>query len=349
MTTAAPITAAHYIGHRAFSVEQVPPQPPAAGEVQVNVAWCGICGTDMHVFHGNMDARVGNHRVIGHEMSGTVAAIAGDVPGFAPGDKVVVRPLKACGHCPACAAGHSHICHNLKFLGLDTDGAMRQQWTVPAEVLHRLPADMPLDKAALVEPLAVAVHDVRRARVAAGETALVIGGGPIGMLIAMVAAHAGARVIVSEVNDARLAMARAMGFMALNPKEGDVAAAVLRETAGKGAEVVFEVSGTQAGVELMTEASAARGRICMVAIHAKKPSIDLFRFFWREIEMLGARVYEPGDYDEAIALLASGAIDVTPLITDRVPLPAIQSAFEALDGNPTAMKTLIDCQSGVAA
>jgi 2-desacetyl-2-hydroxyethyl bacteriochlorophyllide A dehydrogenase len=276
-------------------------------------------------------------------MSGVVAAVGEGVEGFAPGDKVVVRPLDPCGACPACAAGHSHICHRLKFLGLDTDGAMQDKWTVPAHTLHKLPADMPLERAALIEPLAVACHDVRRGRLAAGETALVIGGGPIGMLIAMVAKEAGARVILSEINEARLAMAAAMGFTGINPRETDVAKEVEAATGGAGADVVFEVSGTQAGVDLMTAAAATRGRVVMVAIHAKKPQIDLFRFFWREIEMLGARVYEPADYEEAIALVASGRLDVDRLITDRHDLPAIQSAFEALDGNPTAMKTLIRC------
>jgi (R,R)-butanediol dehydrogenase/meso-butanediol dehydrogenase/diacetyl reductase len=337
------IIAAYYTGNRSFSVETAVAPPPGPGEVQVDVAYCGICGTDMHVFHGNMDGRVGDHRVIGHEMSGVVAEVGEGVEGFAPGDKVVVRPLDACGACPACVAGHGHICHRLKFLGLDTDGAMQEKWIVPAHTLHKLPADMPLERAALIEPLAVACHDVRRGRLAAGETALVIGGGPIGMLIAMVAKEAGARVILSEINEARLAMAATMGFTGLDPRKTDVAKAVEDATGGAGADVVFEVSGTQAGVDLMTAAAATRGRIVMVAIHAKKPQIDLFRFFWREIDMLGARVYEPADYEEAIALVASGRIDVDRLITDRHDLPAIQSAFEALDGNPTAMKTLIRC------
>jgi (R,R)-butanediol dehydrogenase/meso-butanediol dehydrogenase/diacetyl reductase len=193
----------------------------------------------------------------------------------------------------------------------------------------------------MVEPLAVAVHDVRRARLQAGETALVIGGGPIGMLIAMVAKAEGARVVLSEINDSRLAMASEMGFIGLNPKDCNVGETVLSMTSGAGADVVFEVSGTQAGVDLMTDAVRARGRIVMVAIHASKPQVDLFRFFWREIEMLGARVYEPQDYDRALDLIANG-LPVARLITDRHPLVSVQSAFEALEGNPTAMKTLIE-------
>lgn len=333
--------AAFYRGNRQFVVETAADAPPGPGEVQIATAYVGICGTDMHVFHGNMDARVGTNRVIGHEMSGRVSAIGPDVTGFSIGDAVVVRPLHPCGDCPACAAGNSHICHKLKFLGLDTDGAMQGRWTVPAFTLHHVPDGVGLDLAALVEPLAVAVHDVRRARLVAGETALVIGGGPIGMLIAMVAQKEGARVILSEINPMRLAMAAEMGFTGINPKEADVAQAVLEQTGGAGADVVFEVSGTQPGVALMTEAVRARGRIVMVAIHARKPEVDLFRFFWREIEMLGARVYEPQDYDRALSMIAEG-LPVGRLITDRHPLSAVQAAFEALEGNATAMKTLIE-------
>lgn len=333
--------AAFYRGGRQFAVEPVTPLEPGPGEVAVDVSFVGICGTDMHVFHGNMDARVGHNRIIGHEMSGCVAALGAGVEGLAEDDAVVVRPLHPCGKCPACLAGNSHICHELKFLGLDTDGAMQGRWVVPAFTLHKLPQGLALDVAALVEPLAVAVHDVRRARLKAGETALVIGGGPIGMLIGMVAQAEGATVLLSEINETRLTMASEMGFTALDPKSQNVAEAVLAATGGAGADVVFEVSGTQPGAELMTEAVRARGRIVMVAIHAKKPAVDLFRFFWREIEMLGARVYEPSDYDRAIQMIGEG-LPVARLITDRHPLAQVQSAFEALDGNATAMKTLIE-------
>lgn len=333
--------AAFYSGNRSFRVEEVTPQPPGPGQVQLDVAYCGICGTDLHVFHGDMDARVTTRRVIGHEMSGTIAALGEKVEGFAVGQKVVVRPLDPCGTCPACRAGHSHICHKLKFLGLDTEGAFQQKWTVPAHTLHILPDHIDLGHAALVEPLAVACHDVRRARLVAGETALVIGGGPIGLIIAMVARHAGGNVVITEINPNRLAMARKLGFDTIDPKDGPVDAAVTARTEGKGADVVFEVSGSAAGVETMTAAAATRGRIVMVAINNKRPPVDLFRFFWRELEMIGARVYESEDYEQAIALLAAETLDLPALITDIRDLAQIEAAFAALDGNPTAMKTLI--------
>ena len=336
-----PITAAFYRGNKTFAVEQTNAPAPGPGEVSVRIAYCGICGTDMHVFHGNMDARVGNNRVIGHEMSGTVAAVGEGVENVREGQKVVVRPLDHCGECPACEAGHQHICHKLKFLGLDTDGAMQEIWNVPAHTLHILPDDMRMDHAALIEPVAVACHDVRLSGLKPGEDVLVIGGGPIGMLCAMVARDAGGDVVISEVNETRLAIARKLGFATVNPAKEDLAAAINARTGNKGADVVFEVSGTQPGVDAMTACAATRGRIVMVAIHAKKPVVDMFQFFWRELKLIGARVYEPEDYEKAIRIVTSGGVDADTVITDVSPLRDIQSAFEALDASPTALKSLI--------
>ncbi|MXY34678.1 MAG: alcohol dehydrogenase catalytic domain-containing protein [Boseongicola sp. SB0664_bin_43] len=335
------VTAAFYRGNRSFAVETRRAIDPGPGEVAVRVAYCGICGTDMHVFHGNMDARVGLNRVIGHEMSGSVAAIGGGVSDVCVGQKVVVRPLDHCNECPACTAGHEHICHNLQFLGLDTDGAMQEIWNVPAHTLHAVPDDLRMDHAALVEPVAVACHDVRRSALGPGEDALVIGGGPIGILCAMVARERGGRVVLSEVNPHRIEIARKLGFDVVNPAEDDLSAQVNERTGQKGADVVFEVSGTQAGVDAMTACAATRARIVMVAIHARKPQIDLFQFFWRELDLLGARVYEPEDYEQAIALVAGGGIDADTVITDVSPLPGIQAAFEAMDSSPKALKSLI--------
>ncbi len=338
MTT---ITAAFYRGNKTFAVEQTEAQAPAAGEVAVRVAYCGICGTDMHVYHGNMDARVGLNRTVGHEMSGIVAEIGEGVSSVSVGQKVVVRPLDHCNECPACKAGHRHVCHSLKFLGLDTDGAMQEIWTVPAHTLHVLPDDLRMDHAALIEPVAVACHDVRLSQLQPGEDVVVIGGGPIGILVAMVARDAGGRVVISEVNPNRLAIAQKLGFETVNPVETDLPAAIQEHTGGKGAEVVFEVSGTQPGVDAMTAVAATKARIVMVAIHAAKPSIDMFQFFWRELKLLGARVYEPEDYEKAIAIIVSGGVDADTIITDVSPLADIQAAFEALDSSPTAMKSLI--------
>ena len=216
---------------------------------------------------------------------------------------------------------------------------------MPAHTVHTLPDDMSLQYGALIEPVSVAVHDVRRAKVKPGEDVLVIGGGPIGMLVAMVARNAGARVMLSEVSEARLAFARALGFETMNPMKANIVEVINAKTASKGADVVFEVSGTQAGIDAMTETAATRGRIVMVAIHTSKPEVDMFRFFWRELELLGARVYAAEDFEEAIRLVSQGVIDCEKMLTDVWELERIGEAFEALSDNPHAMKSLVKCGS----
>lgn len=337
------VLAAYYRGNKTFEVNKVSTSSPAPGEVRIRIAYVGVCGTDLHAYHGRMDARIGFDRVIGHEMSGIVDELGEGVNNVEVGQHVVVRPLAHCGDCPACNAGHTHICHNLKFLGLDSDGAFQQMWNVPDYTVHVIPKTLSLSHAALIEPVAVACHGVARSRLTEGEDVLVIGGGPIGLLVAMVAQQGGGNVVISEVSENRIKVAEKLGFTVVNPLEKDVVSEVMQRTNDKGADVIFEVSGTQPGVDAMTDAAATRARIVMTAIHAEKPKVDLFRFFWREIELLGARVYTSEDYEQAIDLVANGKIDADTIITDIGSLENIQQAFEALDGNPQAMKSLIKC------
>ncbi len=333
-----------YNGDRTFSVVSKSPETPAADEVRVKVAYCGVCGTDVHIYHGMMDKRVQIPITIGHEMSGTIDAVGSEVVGFSMGEKVVVRPLDDRGAL-ASDKGFKHICRNLKFIGIDSPGAMQQYWNVPAFTLHKLPNDIDMQLAALVEPLAVACHDVRRARLKKGETAVVLGGGPIGLLVALVARHTGARVIVCEVNPERKALALDLGFQVMDPLESDVRHMIEHQTDGFGADVVFEVAGVPATVQLMTDIAGIRSRIVMVAIHGQKREVDLFQFFWKELELIGARVYEREDYIQAIDLVTMNDLPLQRLITDVQPISQIQRVFEKIDQNPSGMKVLLDCQA----
>jgi 2-desacetyl-2-hydroxyethyl bacteriochlorophyllide A dehydrogenase len=336
--------AAYYYGNKTVKLGESNLQKPGPDEVRINVAYCGICGTDLHIFQGHMDQRVSMPQVIGHEMSGEVTEVGDNVKGWKTGDHVVVRPLDPCGKCPACQAGHAHICYNLKFLGIDTPGAFQGSWTVPAHTLHRLPDDMPMDLGALIEPLSVACHDVRRSQVQPGENVVIIGGGPIGILIALVAQHTGAQVLISEINPFRVSLARKLGLDAVSPLETDLVALVEERTEGAGADVAFEVSGSEAGALTMTQLVRARGRIVVVAIFAETPKVDLFRFFWRELRLDGARVYEPEDFEKAIQLAASKALPIDRLISAKWPLADLQTAFEQIEASTDIMKVLISAQ-----
>ena len=335
--------AVFFEGNRTFRVGESVAVEPGAGQVQIRVSFCGICGTDLHLFHGAMAHRLTLPHVMGHEMSGTIASVGSGVADWRAGDRVTVRPLDPCGHCPACVAGHSHICHNLKFIGIDTPGALQGIWTVPAHTLHRLPESLGLREGAMVEPVAVACHDVRMSDLKQGEFAAVIGGGPIGILVALVAQARGARVVLAEVNQFRVELARDLGLDAVNPLETDLPQLVSDRTGGAGADVVFEVSGSQAGADTMTKLPRTRGRIVVVAIYAEPPKVDLFRFFWRELKLSGARVYEAEDFELAIELAAAGRLPLARLITDVLPLNRLEDAMHRMEGGGDCMKILVSC------
>ena len=337
--------AAFYKGNGKFEIKENSPVKPGEGEVMLDVAYCGVCGTDVHIYHGVMDQRVGPPQVIGHEASATVKEIGPGVDQVKVGDRVAVRPLHF-GDPHVIDKGHPHVGKNMKFIGIDMQGAFQKYWTVPAYTLHKLPDALSLKHGALIEPLSVACHDVKIGRVKEGEICVVIGGGPIGLLIGYALKDKGAHVIISEVNATRLDMLSELGFATVNPVKEDLEARISLLTDEKMADVVFEVSGSQAGVDAMTKIVNVRGRIVMVAIHGGEPKkIDLFKFFWSEIEMLGARLYEADDYEEAIRIASSGHIPLDKLITRISKLTDIQSVFEEIDSNPEGMKYLVNCQS----
>lgn len=332
---------AEYTGNQGMDVRERDVVEPGPGQVRIDVAYVGICGTDLHVLHGAMDARVTLPQSIGHEMSGRIGAIGSDVEGWAVGDRVTVMPLLWDGTCPACRAGHQHICQNLVFVGIDSPGALQQGWVVEASTLVRIPASLSLEHAALAEPVAVAVHDVRRAGLTAHDSVVVLGGGPIGLLIACVARSFDARVVVAEIDPARRQTLSDLGFEVVDPSSEDVSARVDAWTDGAGADVVFEVSGAAAAVATATSLAKVRGTIVIVAIHGEPRPVDLRQVFWRELTILGARVYERQDFDTAVALLEAGSIPADTVITSVVPLTEVLEAFRTLERGG-AMKVLVD-------
>lgn len=335
------MNALFYEGNHSFTIKTIEKTPLNAGEVRLKMAYVGVCGTDVHIYHGKMDARVKPPQIIGHEVSGEIEEIGEGVTGWQIGDRVTVRPLNPGVEMPS-DNGYRHIGQHLKFIGIDSAGGMQQFWNVPAFTLHRLPENLSLSLGAMIEPLAVACHDVRLGKLEAGENAVIIGGGPIGLLIALVARQKGANVLISEVNPNRIAFIETLGIKTVNPIEQDLVKVVEEFTDGAMADVVFEVSGVQAGVTAMTQIPRVRGRIVMVAIHSEPKAVDLFKFFWREIQLIGARVYEPEDFEEAIALAASGELPLEKMITQISPLADAKQVFETIDKNPAGMKYLLE-------
>lgn len=335
-----------YEGNGTFRIHDVDIKHPGPHEVRVKIAYCGICGTDLHIYDGGLDYRIKHlPQAVGHECSGVVEEVGSDVTDWKIGDRVVIRPLDYCGTCVACRAGHSHVCANLKFMGIESEGAFQNYWTVHERTLHHLPDSISLKHGALVEPLAVCCHAVSRGELKAGEYAVVIGGGPIGLLTALVARYRGARVVVSEVNPVRLSKVKEMGFDTVNPKEVDLVKYVYEATNGDGADIVFEVSGSQAGLDTMVNLPHPRGRIVLVASYPHPMQVFLRELFMKEVNLITTRVYEAKDYEDALDMMTKNTFDPDALISRIYPLSQVQQGMElCASGVGDVVKVLIDCQ-----
>jgi 2-desacetyl-2-hydroxyethyl bacteriochlorophyllide A dehydrogenase len=214
---------------------------------------------------------------------------------------------------------------------------------VPAEIVHRLPDDIDMELAALIEPVAVGAHAVRTGQVAENENVAVIGAGPIGLLVALESRLKGAQVIVSEINPFRSQLAREFGLEVVNPLEADLPLYIAEVTSGAGADVVFEVTGQAPGAEMMTRLARTRGRIIVVGIFAEPAPVSLGQFFLRELRLRGVRLYEPEDFETAIPMVAAGAVPFERLISDIRPLERIQETFEEIERGANFTKVLLKC------
>jgi (R,R)-butanediol dehydrogenase / meso-butanediol dehydrogenase / diacetyl reductase len=334
------VRASFYRGNRTFETGSAPMPEPDAGDALLRVRRVGICGTDLHIYLGHLDHRVPRGGIIGHETFAEVVT-APAASGFAQGDRVVVEPVRFCGTCRACVMGATYLCYHLKVLGVDLPGGMQEYWAVPVERLLKVPDSISDDHAALLEPLAIATHDVSRAQVKRGDRVVVFGGGPIGALIALVSRHRGAQIKVVEINPHRIDMLERLGLETIGAGE-DVIRAVRQWTDGEGADVSFEVSGSPGAVRLVTDVVRVWGTVSIVAIHSEPVPVHLYSVFLRELTVHGSRLYTRSAWEEAIRLASTRAVDVGPLVSRLIPLEDLQKGIEeALRGGPV-MKVLVD-------
>ncbi len=329
-----------YIGPEQLELEEMATPVPEPGEALVRIRYAGICGTDLHLWHGEMSA-VRPPVVVGHELVGEVVE---DTTGRLPaGQRVAVEPLLVCGTCRACREGASHVCRSLRVQGVHANGGAAEFLSTPTHRLHPIADGLSWEAAACTEPASVAVHMVRRAGVEVGDTVLVLGGGPIGFLVASVARAAGARrVIVSEVSQPRLELCRAAGLETIDASQADSVDVIRDLTDGEGADVVCEAVGHPATVAQMVAACRVRGRILVGGIGGAPTPVDLASVVFKELTLVGSRVYESRDMATALALLGSGALRVDGLVTRTVPLEnAVVDGYQRLRDSRDEMKVLL--------
>lgn len=319
------------------------PQPRIShpGQVLIKVSYTGICGTDLVVWQGGL-TRVIPPVILGHEFVGVVIDSSGGDE-VAVGDKVAVEPLISCGQCLPCRSGNYHVCRNLRLQGVDVDGGFTSYVLAPAAKVYKLAQSLSLKEAAFVEPLAVAIHMVRRAKMEAGDYVVVLGAGPIGMLVAMVCRELAAKkVVLAEVNPFRIKLAQEYGFSIINPTKDNLKEKVLDETNSEGADVTFELAGHPDTAAVMTDITRIRGTILQGSVFKQPPQIQLQHITFKEIQMLGSRVYNSQDYMVAIDFLEKGRINVKPLISTVIPLEeAIIKGFIAIKNGEPLMKVLV--------
>jgi 2-desacetyl-2-hydroxyethyl bacteriochlorophyllide A dehydrogenase len=328
--------------------ETVRDPSPRDDEILVKVKACGICGTDIHTYKTGGTASPQKPVILGHEFSGEVAEVGQAVEGLKVGDSVLGTGYRNCGDCYWCRQGQPHRCPNPTVPGEGLPGAFAEYVVVPnpmlGMMLFHLPEGMDWDEAATVEPLAVACHAVRRARIQPDETVVVLGAGMIGQLIAQACRATGAsRVIVSEPSAARLAMAAKLGAdVAINPAETDPVEAVRQATAEQMADVVFECSGAAAAFRQAGHMVRAFGRIMQVGMFEQdlqlSPELMSLMFQFRNVTLRGCGGQR---WDMALELMQAGRVKTKDLITHRFPLDQAREAFDAQLNSDDAMKVLI--------
>lgn len=303
---------------------------PAADEAVIAVRYAGVCGSDITVYNGKHPTATAPV-VVGHEILGVIEQI-GDNPDFKVGDRVTVEPLIQCGVCDACRRGH-HICKNLKLLGIHENGGYAEYTKTAVSKLVKIPDSLPDDVAALAEPFAVGYHVVARSEIRKGDTALVIGAGPIGIIVGLAAQYAGAsRVVITDLNPERLAMAESLGLEGLHPADGDSLAEINRLTDGNGFEVVYEASASKGGMLMSTSACRIGGAIVPLSLAGVPTDFCVGVVSFKELRLIGSRVYTMEHFRAGVQMLADIAEkkDLHPLISDVLPLEDAQKAVDMM-------------------
>ncbi|MGW1025358.1 alcohol dehydrogenase catalytic domain-containing protein [Streptomyces sp. NPDC002577] len=342
--------AARLYGAKDLRIEEMPEPEPGPGEVKIRVAYAGICGTDVHEYFETPRATHEPNpltgatlpQTLGHEFAGTVVACGEGVDRVAPGSRVCVRPIRTCGTCPRCTSGLSHLCRSLAAIGVTSPGGgLAQYVVVPAASVHPLPDTVSLEQGALVEPMAVALNAVERARVPAGGSALVTGAGAVGMgALFALRAHGVHDVLVVEPSPSRRAAAERHGARVLDPGAVDVVEEVVNHTRGRGVDAAIECAGRPEALNTAIRSVAAQAPIVMVALYSGPVAIDASVVRLAELALLGSEAYPDGVFERVIGHMAAGSYPTDGWL-DHIPLAdTLAGLHDVRDGR--RVKVLVD-------
>lgn len=314
-----------------------------AHQVLVNIKRIGICGSEIHSYHGLHPATF--YPVVqGHEYSGVVMAVGSEVTVCKPGDHITARPQLVCGKCNPCKRGQYNVCEHLRVQAFQADGAAQDFFVVDDDRVAKLPEDMSLDYGAMIEPAAVGAHASNRTNVK-GKNVVVSGAGTIGNLIAQFCIARGAKnVLITDVSDLRLAKARECGIKhTLNITKKTLKEAAQELFGEEGYQVGFEVAGVEVSIRSLMETIEKGSDIVVVAVFAKDPALSMFYLGEHELRLIGSMMYRHEDYLTAIDYVNKGIVNLKPLVSNRFAFEEYDDAYKFIDTHrETSMKVLID-------
>lgn len=317
-----------------IEISDVQMPDPKEGEALLRVKSAGICGSDIGAFRGT-NGLVSYPRIIGHEIAGEVISIPeNNKNGIKPGDRVIVDPYLYCGHCYPCSIGRTNCCVDLKVLGVHVDGGMAEYFCHPADMLLKVPDDMPWDIIPLAEPLTIALHGIHRLNLKAGEHIAINGAGPIGLLAAMVALHYGAEPIMIDLVKERLDFAKSLGVQyTINLREEDLVEKVSEYTNGRMAECVMEASGANSAIRATLDIVSHAGRIALTGWPKQETPIPTDMITRKEVDVRGART-SAGEFPEAIDLIYHQKVDARRILTKVISIDEAPETIRDIEKNP---------------
>jgi 2-desacetyl-2-hydroxyethyl bacteriochlorophyllide A dehydrogenase len=334
---------------RRFDVVERPVPAPGEGEALVRIAATAVCHTDLDMYTGG-PRNLRYPIVLGHESTGTIAALGSETPGLAPGQPVIINPVISCGQCDCCQRGWDNLCRNAGLFGREVEGSLGEYVRIPTRYLFPLPPSPPLDAATLIETLATVRHAQVRARLQPGESAVVFGQGATGLLHTRLAVLTGCKPVIA-VSRSRWKLDRAVAMgahEAVMASVEEAAPEVLRLTRGLGADVVIDTAGgaqtLRAGIDMLRPG----GRFCTFSLsHDPVSGVSAFPLYYKEVSIIGSRALTAADIHASIPLVASGDIDVSGFVSITYPLRQAPAAFEEYERNPNGyLRIVIDSRAG---
>lgn len=311
---------------------------PGPGEVLVKVVYCGICGTDLHAFStGFFPPGI----TIGHEFTGIVDEVGQGCENWTLGEQVTGCNTTPCGTCPVCLEGNNNLCPNMHRLGIADHGALAEYVLVPAVSLHRIPVDAPLAEVTLAEPLSIALHAVNMSNCQVRQKIAIIGAGTIGLLVLTLLKMRGLKdIAVVEPNQARAAVAASIGAATvIDPRAGQLAAEVNRFSGGRGASLIFECAGSPETIIDACRLAGAKGSVVVLGICHQPVELNFLSLVTQEISIIPSFSKITAEFKEAVELIISGKIDLSPLISRIIPLMEVEEGFKA--PTPEHIKILV--------